>query len=568
MFRVLMILEIPGKQRYIFGSKALKDNADRSQDIAYLMNEHEGRDFFHDLAREREPDNPSRFYDRARNLVYAGGGHTILQFEGETQAAAWDRAQSFGRIVTWEAMRRFYGVELFTKIIDYDENKTPGDNLRRLHRELEQKKARRQAAFRRTVLGVERLEAEIPDEKRHRERRGRRKDLSFRPVPKVLPSDGKPPEPKRDRFPYGIKPPDGFTFPKLFEDLADSGGLIAVIHIDGNGMGHRSNALNSRKDAGEWETFRQLRARFTKSVKESYLAAFMRVMDAVGAVTDPETARRVKAENGPELPAIPIRPVILAGDDVCFVTAGDLGLDCARVFLEYLNYEAKNTEDRQPYSACAGVVLVHQNYPFHRAYDLAEELCSSAKKYGSSLDNQGRVSAMDWHIEFGQLKDDLDAQRRDYVTEDGNRLELRPVTVCVPEALSLDERQKLRTWDFFRAMCQTIQRDGTARGKIKGLRTALKQGEVETKFYLRMNQADKLLDHSLASLYAIEEDGKKRVLYQKIYHQEISSPLPAFADTGDPVSEEDAKTGKQPEKRSLLFDAIEMIDHCRFFEEG
>ena len=184
---------------------------------------------------------------------------------------------------------------------------------------------------------------------------------------------------------------------------------------------------------------------------------------------------------------MPVRPVILAGDDVCFVTAGDMGLECARVFLEFLANSVSSVIDRQSFPACAGVVLVHKNYPFHRAYDLAEELCSNAKKFGVSLDGQGRVSAMDWHIEFGQLKDDLDAQREDYRTDDGNRLELRPVTVAIPEDIALDERMKLRSYAFFRIMCQNMRAEETARGKMKGLRNALKQGEIEAQFFLRMN---------------------------------------------------------------------------------
>ena len=200
--------------------------------------------------------------------------------------------------------------------------------------------------------------------------------------------------------------------------------------------------------------------------------------------------------------------------------------------------------------------------PFHRAYHLAEDLCSNAKKYGSSLDGQGRVSAMDWHIEFGQLKDDLEAHREDYRTEDGNRLELRPVTVHVPEDVPQDEGQKPRTWAFFRAMCGEIQNEQTARGKIKGLRNALKQGEVETAFYLRMNRAEGLLDHSLTSLYKTEEE--KTALFRKIFYE--GAPARLFAYTADPVSDDDA--GNEPEKRSLLFDSIEVIDHCRFLKEG
>ena len=128
-----------------------------------------------------------------------------------------------------------------------------------------------------------------------------------------------------------------------------------------------------------------------------------------GIQTDFETAFRrtvqllLASGLAPEPPVLPIRPIILAGDDVCFVTAGRIGLECARVFLEQLA-ALTNREDGKPYAACAGVVLVHRKYPFHRAYDLAEELCGSAKKFGALLDQEGRVSAMDWHVEFGQAQ--------------------------------------------------------------------------------------------------------------------------------------------------------------------
>lgn len=158
---------------------------------------------------------------------------------------------------------------------------------------------------------------------------------------------------------------------------------------------------------------------------------------AKGIQADFETAFRQTVEtviaSGYAPDRLPIRPVVLAGDDVCFVTAGNIGLECARVFLQKLSALENCRQPGQPYAACAGVAMVHKKYPFHRAYDLAEELCASAKRFGAEIDDQGRVSAMDWHIEFGQLKDGLAAQREDYETEDGCRMELRPVVVLAPE---------------------------------------------------------------------------------------------------------------------------------------
>ena len=62
MGRVLTILEVSQKQNYIFSSKRLRANAERSNEIAYVT----GSEFFRESARD--------LYDERQNLVYAGGG--------------------------------------------------------------------------------------------------------------------------------------------------------------------------------------------------------------------------------------------------------------------------------------------------------------------------------------------------------------------------------------------------------------------------------------------------------------------------------------------------------------
>ena len=89
-------------------------------------------------------------YSEEENLVYAGGGHTVLQFTDEAAATA------FARAVTEAAMRRFPGLELFVRQMDYDDTKSPGENLKALSAALERKKALRRASFRRLSCGVER----------------------------------------------------------------------------------------------------------------------------------------------------------------------------------------------------------------------------------------------------------------------------------------------------------------------------------------------------------------------------------------------------------------------------
>lgn len=491
MDRVLTILEVSKKQDYIFSSKKLRDNVSGSAEIGYVT----GSAFFQACAGD--------LYVEEKNLVYAGGGHTVLQFENMEQAVR------FTRRVTEEAMRRFQGMEIFAKSISYEEHKTPGENLNTLTAALEIKKARRKASFRFTSFGVE----------RQRER-------------------------ERSQFNDLIQPPEPWAFPTEFHQIVTAGeedNFIAIVHIDGNAMGDRVAKLYERC-RGSWPQCCQSLKRFSEGIQNDFEEAFRRTVEQLIAAS-------------PALcpPVLPIRPVILAGDDVCFVVTGSLGLETARMYLENLE-KMHNQEDGRPYAACAGVAIVHEKYPFHRAYDLAEELCSNAKRYGAKLDKSGRISALDWHIEFGELKDGLADLREEYQTEDGNRLELRPVAVIVPKETNAVLPAQ-RTYLFFKILCRALQGEyGTiARSKIKDLRAALKQGIVESAFFLRDQKICDLLYHALDAAVPTREE--RWALYREMMTGKTLEKTP-FTMTEEGVW------------RCQFFDAIEMIDHYKTVEEG
>lgn len=491
-----MILEVSRKQDYIFSSNKLRENAERSMDIAYVTS----GAFFREAAGE--------LYSEEKNLVYSGGGHTVLQFEDR------ERATDFAKRVTEAVLRRYDGLELFVKQLPYDPGRTPGENLRELSKALERKKSLRRASFRRLSFGVEALGEE-----------------THRPV--ELSGDARP-APRREDF-SGLLP-QGWTFPTDFQALAGGDNFIAVVHIDGNAMGKRVSRIYE-EESGDWDACRAALQAFSRNIQDSFEGAFRQM------------AARVAQELPDLCPCLPVRPVILAGDDVCFVSAGSIGPECARIFLEELS--RMDAGGQPPYAACAGAALVHTKFPFHAAYDLAEELCSSAKRFGAGLDPEGRVSAMDWHIEFGQLKDSLSELREDYWTEDGARLELRPVAVLVPQGCG---DPGARDYAFVRGLCRALQegKDQIPRSKLKELRAALKQGEVESAFYLHDRQIGDLLYHGFEAKY--QSPDARWDYYKRMLTEQIGLDKPAFADIGG-------------EKRCLFFDAIEMMDHYMPFEE-
>lgn len=499
---VLTILEVSRKQDYIFGAKELKENVRRSAEIAYVTSS----PFFEKTA--------PMFYQKEENLVYAGGGHTVLQFDSREQAVG------FARAVTEAAVRQFGGMEIFVRTILYDPNLTPGQNLTALSAALEEKKARRQASFRWMDTGV----ACSKDEANADKQKKREKEAIQSP----------------------LEAPAGWQYLDQFEKIAGKDSFIAVVHIDGNAMGKRVMNLY-QENAGNWDDCRKSLQAFSESIQK----------DFEQSMTDTAYALIAAQPDGLEAPDLPLRPVILAGDDVCFVCQGSLGLECAQLFLEHLTSKT-NSQDGKPYAACAGVALVHTKYPFHAAYDLAEQLCSSAKKFGASIDPEGRVSAMDWHIEYGQLKDTLGETRADYATEDGGRMELRPVLVSAggaEEKAVERETGKVRSWRFFRALSGELRQSlkNIPRSKLKELRTALKQGELETEFAIRNLQISDMLYQVFNAKY-----------------ETFSQQMNAYRQGNALETIRREKTAFQEVaggRRCLFFDAIEMMDHCTFLEK-
>ena len=456
MQRVLMILEVSQKQNYIFASKLLKENMQRSANIARATSSA----YFSQVC----PGD----YDPTENLVYSGGGHTVLQFDTKAQA---DR---FARTVTRQVMIDYPGMELFVKQLDYDETQRPGQNLNELSQKLEIKKSRRDHAFRTYALGIEQTEG-APDT-----------------------------SPIRSNF----KLPKGWLSSNRMDVADRDDNFLAVVHIDGNAMGARVQAIyDACKDS--WSECRRLLGQFSSEIDQHFAEAFNEMAQELADNLEFRYKRASKKY-------LPLRKIIGAGDDVCFITAGKHGLECAASFLRHLSTK-RNSADGKLYTACAGVVLIHKKYPFRQAYDLSEELCRNAKSFCSAYG--GGISALDFHVEYGQMKDSLSAIRADYITDDGARLELRPLAVTGTERIPLQRTYRFHTQQLRKLSDELRQQekreDGAlARSKVKSLRPYLHQGEVETMYALRMTQATALLSlNDGKNPFFTDDKGVRRCLY-------------------------------------------------------
>lgn len=202
---------------------------------------------------------------------------------------------------------------------------------------------------------------------------------------------------------------------------------IAIVHIDGNNIGERFKKMNSLED------IRNLSLSVDKATKDAFkdliehvVKNYNEIMECLGfndASLDEKHKFPRDDESGKKI--LPIRPIILGGDDITFVSDGKLGIYFAKLFIEF--FEKKNVSDRKNLTACAGVSIIKTKYPFYRGYRLAEELCGNAKKVRKN--NNDVSSLLDFHISTGGLAGCLAEIRGKYFNVPQGNLLFRPYKI-------------------------------------------------------------------------------------------------------------------------------------------
>ena len=453
MTHYLAIMEVSQKQAYIFSSNKLRNNIDCSEDIVRVTSDA----FF------RETTGDPGIYSSDRNLVYSGGGHTVLEFDDK------DQATGFVKTVTFEIKKEYPDLEIFVSTLEFDPENAPeggyGSVIKELRASLERKKAKRLSSFHQGSFGIEQIDSntlrpESVDLKRSQDYSGLVRTL----------------------FPEGIR------VPYSFEDIGvsrDSSSFIAVVHIDGNAMGKRIEKLYSDNQFAAWEDYKRLIREFSASIDRDFKAAFREMTDTVRENINDGYLSELSLKDS----ILPLRNLITAGDDICFVSEGRIGLECAVSFIQAL-CSRKNEIDHQSYAACAGIAIVHKNYPFFKAYELAEALCSSAKRYGVGLEPDGTVSLIDWHISYGELEDKLEDIRDGYYDASGKLITNRPYIINGPQDVLAAHPARL--YDSFKKNMLSIQNKtvSAARGKLKEIRPVILRGEDAVEKYLQSELID------------------------------------------------------------------------------
>ena len=451
----LNVLEVSKKQYYIFKSNKLKENIGASEIIRYVTEE---------LVNIKCKQYKGK-------ILNTGGGQSIFYFE------TMEDSENFAKDYSLKLLEDYPSMEFFIARIEYNPQKDLViEKIDELHAKLEKKKAQRSQYSYILDFGITekcnstRLPAvyfqDEDDERTYYSEEANSKIKAFQKLSK-----------NKEERKYAL-------------DIIDLGvsknekSYIAITHIDGNKMGQKIKKLNEEYkkrytsdniEKTNKEYLDELN-KFSNDIKVAFNQAFQKVVNKIQQNMDYLKENLNIKDN-----IFPIRKVILSGDDVCYMTDARIALECASIFLKELE-EHKIFGEK--ITACAGVAMVKEKYPFFKTYELSEELCRNAK---STIADNANESRIDWHIVQGEYNNNLDEVRNTaYKTHDGKQLSLRPLMVSEYSTVT-------NHYNNFKKDMAIIQSSRIPRSKIKGMLQEMKKGEKQVDTYIEINKLYSIL---------------------------------------------------------------------------
>lgn len=512
---VLTVVDTAAIQDYIFSSNRLRENLGAS----YLVEQATGdwvksvlaelrsnfsagseeQGFLLDEKLELERDGLEA------ELVYTGGGNTVLLFRDVSQA------KRFARNISQRALEQAPGLQLVITHREIAVWDAQANDLKDYVRELiegkltEKKRMRQAVPMFQLGLGVTAKCSSTGLPAVRSNRRLEPKEAKARLVGREAEAKLGVVSKATNRLRNLVKKHDSkgeldrLEFTDELDELSRTAGeesYIAVVHADGNSLGMRLKKLDER--AKDNLDYIRLRRNFSRQIQDAAEKALVRTLAELNKKIDYDKKRKewVLSEAIPQgieekhktliaqkqitlarnaedrKPYWPFRPLVFGGDDVTFVCNGQLGLSLAALYIEEFR-RATETLEHGSIQSCAGVSVVKVHYPFRRAYDLSEELTKAAKQHLGK--NRETRSALDWHYSETGLLGSLTAIRqREYVAGEGKNelyLLMRPV--------ELTAQDSWRAWENFQRLLARFNFDerwAGKRNKLKALHDALRVG--------------------------------------------------------------------------------------------
>lgn len=155
--------------------------------------------------------------------------------------------------------------------------------------------------------------------------------------------------------------------PFEISQITEKNDWIAIIHADGNGLGQVVQKIGTDE-----KKFKAFSENLDKATTQAAVNAFKEIVE--------------KESRG----VIPMRPIVLGGDDHTVICRADLAIPYVKSFIDQFEKQTNKelgatlTEENifngeNKLTACAGIAFIKSSFPFYYGYELAEALCSRAK---------------------------------------------------------------------------------------------------------------------------------------------------------------------------------------------
>ena len=248
---------------------------------------------------------------------------------------------------------------------------------------------------------------------------------------------------------------DVSEYAQVFDSLVEEKGeesLIAVIYIDGNGLGQQVQDLIPKDMLFEEGVKKQ--REFTVEINEAFVKKPLKAIAETVDVVDEKGKAVLK-----------MRQIIGGGDEITIVCN-------ARKAHKLLKAYFKSLHSSEKFSACAGVVICHSGAPFSEIYSLAEACCESGKKRIKKLIKEGKKgcrdnSYIDAYFCRSAITADLEILRNKQVKK------RTKMPYCVK-----GNDEKTHSYEEFERIGEMLKKD-VKRTNVKALRDAAFRSEAD-----------------------------------------------------------------------------------------
>ncbi len=170
---------------------------------------------------------------------------------------------------------------------------------------------------------------------------------------------------------------------------------LAIVHADGNNLGKMIQQMAEKLKRNS-HNIQDAFSTFSKQLEEATKAA---VQEAFYA-----TIIKMQGSNF----KVPMRPVIIGGDDITIIIRGDFAMDFTARYLKAFQEQTKEKlatlvhdfgldDFKEGLTACAGIAYIKPKYPFHYGVDLAENLCGYSKKVAKAINSNNVPACLTFH---------------------------------------------------------------------------------------------------------------------------------------------------------------------------